>query len=113
MKGRIQKLESDMEEVRRDQVRTDKEIAGFREFRHSANGTLHSQNGKLSVIEIQQNSTADAIAHLTTVVQDAIKKLNAIMTVKSMCLGGGVVFVPTVTGMVWLFKMYLESKGYK
>lgn len=113
MKTRIQKLEIDMEESKRNQVRTDKEVEELRKFRHATNGTLHSQNGKLSVIELQQNSTADAIAHLTTVVQDAIKKLNAIMTVKSMCLGGGVVFVPTVTGMVWLFKMYLESKGYK
>lgn len=120
MKDKIQKIEDTLDDIAKHQTRQDDgikglndEIKSLREFKHTTNGTLHSHNGKLDVIVTQQNNAADAITKLTGVVQDAVKKLNAIMTIKWMLMGAGIVLVPTVTGMVYLFKWYLESKGYK
>ncbi len=104
MKERMEKLEDKVS-------KHESEINLLRKFKHDTNGHLQNHNGKLNIIEIQQNSMVNGIDKLTLVVEDAIKKISNLMTIKSMVIGAGIVFVPTVTGMFFLFQWYLKSKG--
>lgn len=89
----------------------DNEIVLLREFKHDTNGHLHVHNGKLNIIENQHISIVASLDRLTSIVEDAIKKISGLMALKSMIMGGAVIFIPTVTGMFFIFQWYLKSKG--
>lgn len=99
------------ERVDREFIRVDNEINLLRDFRHATNGTIHAQNGKIDVIVNQQTNTTQAIEKLTTVVEDAAKKLGALMTLKSMAIGAGLVIPPFITGGYFLLQWYLRGLG--
>lgn len=106
MKGRVDKLEKDV-------TRIDGEVTTLREFKHSANGVLQSHNGKLDVIANQQHNTTAAIEKLTKIVEDAIKKIGALETIKAMAIGAGLIIPPTLAGCYFIFQWYLATLTVK
>jgi chromosome segregation ATPase len=102
MKHRLEKLETDV-------ARIDAEVTTLRTFKHDTNGTLQQHNGKLDVITNQQTNTTAAIEKLTTVVEEAIKKIGALETVKSMAIGAGIMIPPIFGLCYFLFKWYLAT----
>lgn len=109
MKNRIAKLETESDNHSKEIERHDIEIKTLREFKHNTNGTLQQHNGKLDVIANQQTNTTAAIEKLTKVVEDAIKKIGALETVKAMAIGAGLIIPPTLAGCYFLFKWYLAT----
>ncbi len=103
-KDTVRTLIAKTEKLEEKIITHDAEITLLRTFRHEANNHIQNHNGKLGIIETQQGNIVSALEKLTTVVEDAVRKIGTIMTLKSMLIGGGLVFVPTVTCMFYLFK---------
>lgn len=101
MKERIAKLEIEV-----NTLKSETELN--RNFKHTTNGTLHSQNGKIEVIVNQQNNTAEAIEKLTKVVEGALDKIGTIINIKFMLVGGAAVGSVMIGGVVFMLKIYLD-----
>lgn len=87
------------------------EIKLLREFKHDTNVHLHTHGGKITVIESQQNSINSELSRIREILEQVLLKFNKIITAKERLIGAGMVFVPTVTGMFFLFRWYLKSRG--
>ncbi len=111
MKTRITELESTADKHAGLLEKHETEISLLRKFKHETSGQIHTHNGKLNIIENQQVNTNTELSKIREILEDFAKKIGTIMTLKSMIIGGGIVFVPTVTGMFFLFQWYLQSKG--
>lgn len=111
MKTRIEKLEKEIERNNEELARHDVEIITLREFKHVTNGTLHSHNGKLDTIAIQQNGIVSELALIRQDLKEWAAKTTALMTIKSMAIGAGLI-IPPVVGTCWfVFQWYMKSLG--
>lgn len=104
LQGKVNKLSDKLDDH-------ELEINNLRKFRHEANGHIHNHNGEISIIKTQQNNMETTLNKISTILEDAVKKITTLWTLKSMIIGGGIVFVPTVTAMFFLFQWYLKSRG--
>ncbi len=108
MKDRIAILETKVAVTETKVATIESEIELNRTFKHTTNGTLHTQNGKIEVIGHQQNSTAEAIMKLTTVVEGALEKIGNVINLKFMLVGGASVGTVMVIGAYYMFRMFLD-----
>lgn len=106
MKGRVDKLEKEFKE---DIARIDGEVATLREFKHATNGTLHSHNGKLDVIAVQQNGIVSELTLIRNDLKEWADKTTGLMTLKSMAIGAGLIIPPTLGFCYFIFKWYLDT----
>jgi chaperonin cofactor prefoldin len=83
-----------------------------RRFKHSTNNELHAQNGKIEVIMVNQNHTAEAIKALTETLQAAMLKVGKLMSLRFMLIGGASAASVMVLGAYYILDLYLQY-GHK
>lgn len=84
------------------------EVEINRNFKHDTNAILHTHGGIIRTTIDQQRNTADAIVHLTKVVEGALKDIGTIINIKFMLVGGAAVGSVMIAGVIFMFKMYLD-----
>ena len=109
---RLDLLEKGSDTVNVKVERCEIDILRLRDSLHDANGHLNAHNGKLTIIETQQNTMVSELILIRQDIREWIEKvtglLNWQLSLKFMLVGGLAVGTVMVGGAWGIFKLYLD-----